>query len=71
MPAKRTLSLLLLLAFLSPLSACQRGLWADSDPSTDLKINKYYNGDSARATTETRKKNQGMGFGFPTGGGYQ
>lgn len=53
------------------LCACQRGLWADADPATERKIKLYYNGDSARETTESRKKTEGMGFGFPMGGGYQ
>lgn len=71
MPGRLLSIFTLLLAALPLLGGCQRSLFADADPSTEIRLKRYYNGDSARETTESRRKNAGMGFGFPTGGGFQ
>jgi hypothetical protein len=56
---------------LPALAGCQRGLFADDDPTTKMRLDRYYGGDSARETTESRRKSAGMGFGFPAGAGFQ
>jgi hypothetical protein len=71
MPARLFTILTLLFAALPLVTGCQRSLFADADPSTEIRLKRYYDGDSARETTESRRKNAGMGFGFPTGGGLQ
>jgi hypothetical protein len=73
-PRPRTLTLAFALAaamMLPALAGCQKGLFADDDPTTKMRLDRYYNGDSARETTEARRKSGGMGFGFPTGAGFQ
>jgi hypothetical protein len=50
-------------------AGCQRTLFADSDPSTTWKLDRYYGGDSAVETTEARKKSSDLGFGLPSGVG--
>ncbi len=48
----------------------QRGLFSDDDITTRNRL-RYFEGESARETTESRRQSSGMGFGFPTGGGAQ
>ena len=53
------------------LPGCERSLFVDSDNAVSYKLDRYYDGDSAVKTTESRKKASDMGFGvpFPGGGG--
>lgn len=53
------------------LGACQHSLFMDSNTRTDSVINRYYNGDSAVKTSESRKQAADMGFGYPTGPAFQ
>lgn len=48
------------------LGGCQRTLFSDSDRYSESKL-KYFGGDSAEQTSESRKRNSEMGFGLPTG----
>jgi hypothetical protein len=52
-------------------TGCQRNLFSDADPSTQWKLQRYYDNDSAEQTTESRKKASDMGFGFPGVGGQE
>jgi hypothetical protein len=71
-PRPFTRALALTASLLLPaLAGCQNTLFADDDPGTKVRLDRYYNGDSARETTESRRKSAGMGFGFPTGAGFQ
>ena len=50
---------------------CQHTLFSEGDQRTKSVIDRYYNGDSALETTESRKRTSGMGFGSPTGAAVQ
>ena len=54
---------------ISVFSGCQENLFSDSDAVTRSRINRYYNGDSALETSESRKRGGDSGFGLPMGGG--
>jgi len=49
------------------LGGCNQTLFSDSDPYSRSRINRYWDGDSATQTTESRRRASEMGFGFPTG----
>jgi hypothetical protein len=47
---------------------CQQTLFnSSSDTYTRSRIDRYWEGDSAIQTRETRSKASEMGFGFPSG----
>ena len=48
----------------------QHGLFMDADASTESRL-RYWGNDSARTTTESRKRGTDMGFGIPGLGGSQ
>ncbi len=52
------------------LGGCERNLFIDSDAGMERRA-RYWDGESVRETTESRKQASQMGFGFPTGGGMQ
>lgn len=54
------------------LGGCQnrKGLFSEDDVTTQQKM-KYWDNESATATTEMRRQSDGNGFGFPTGPGSQ
>jgi hypothetical protein len=62
---------LALLATAWVLPGCQqRNLFADDDLATRNRL-RYFNDESARETTESRRQTSQWGFGFPTGMGEQ
>jgi hypothetical protein len=54
-------------AFATTMGGCQRSLFTGSDSYTQSRIDRYWDGDSARETTQARERSSDMGFGFPTG----
>jgi len=68
---KRKYQMLLAWLILAGLSGtfggCARTLFSESDSYTRARIDRYYDGDSATQTTESRQRASEMGFGFPTG----
>ena len=71
-PSGRKAGLMLLAAsLLAPvLGGCQKTLFVDNDAASMWKL-RYYDDDSAQATSESRRKASDMGFGFPTGPSLQ
>jgi hypothetical protein len=71
-PSGRKAGFLLLAAsLLAPVwGGCQKTLFMDDDAASMWKL-RYYDGDSATATSESRRKVSDMGFGFPTGPSLQ
>jgi hypothetical protein len=69
----RRIKLLALLILLSATqwAGCSQQLFDDSNHSQELSRLRYYDDDSAVQTTESRRKTEGMGFGYPTGMGQQ
>jgi hypothetical protein len=63
----RLVALFSLLAGGGAFGGCQRSLFMGSDAYTQQTIDRYWDGDSARETTEARQRSSDMGFGFPTG----
>jgi hypothetical protein len=59
--------LLLLVLLPGAFSACQRTLFSNSDTYTRSRIERYWDGDSAIDTRESRSRASEMGFGFPSG----
>ncbi len=63
----RLLALLLLVTVGAVFGGCQRSLFMGSDSYTQSVVDRYWDGDSARETTQARERSSDMGFGFPTG----
>ena len=62
-----TAASVVLLALVCSLGGCQHSLFMGSDTYTKSVVDRYWDGDSARATSESRQKSSDMGFGFPAG----
>jgi ABC-type oligopeptide transport system substrate-binding subunit len=61
---------LILVMLASPLGACSRDLFSDSDNRTQRTL-RYYDNDSATNTTNQRKQSVGSPFGMPQGSAEQ
>jgi hypothetical protein len=54
---------------MASMGGCAKTLFSNSDSYTRSRLDRYYDGDSAAQTSEQRRQNQqmGYGFGYPAG----
>jgi hypothetical protein len=67
MNTMRWLVALFLLVLPGVFGSCQQTMFPKSDNYTQSRIDRYWDGDSAIQTRESRSRASEMGFGFPTG----
>jgi hypothetical protein len=67
MNTKRWRGLFMLLVLAGALGACQQTLFTHSETSTQSRIGRYWQGDSAVEARAARSRAAETGFGFPTG----
>jgi len=53
--------------FAAIFGGCQRSLFMGSDSYTKDVVDRYWEGDSARETSQSRVRSNDMGFGYPAG----
>ncbi|HVT82647.1 MAG TPA: hypothetical protein VHM90_18545, partial [Phycisphaerae bacterium] len=56
-------TLLTTLTLAASVGGCQRSLFMGSDTYTQSVVDRYWDGDSARQTTQSRERSSEMGFG--------